>query len=274
MAETASKRSPSTTPRSIDEPQRSAASARGPSLTVRYWKKMRPNKVYPVVVSTKGRLDIGALTLRVVVAGAQVVPAEQPFDPANPSEKVTFYVTPLAKGPLRGERLEVLKDGVKIQEFRMPSRVCTQRPTLFWLCLSLLIPWLLMHYFMYSPIGFQAPLEENGTEKYIRRPWDDYYRPGFGEPRSIRITEFVEDNTPDLKLITSDKDILDQYDSIRTFPQKVYLHLFERYRETRQPIAFYVFLALLLIAFISFVLRQEGRKTLYGKPLPLGVDQD
>jgi hypothetical protein len=235
---------------------------------------MRPNKVYPVTVGTKGRFDSAPLTLRLVVAGAQVVPAEQPFDLSNPGETVTFYVTPLAKGYLRGERLEVLQDGVKIQEFRMPSRTCTQRPTLGWLFLSLFIPWLLLHFLVYSPVGFQVPTKVDGTDEYVRKPSAEYYPPKKGEPRAERITHFVQDNTPDLKDLTSDKDMQEQYDSARDFPKKVYLHLFEMYRDSGQPIALYVFLALLLCAFISFVVRQEGRRTLHGKPLPLGVDQD
>ena len=35
-------------------PQPAQRTATGPYLTVRYWKRMNINKVYPVVVSTSG----------------------------------------------------------------------------------------------------------------------------------------------------------------------------------------------------------------------------
>src|SRR4051812_35734299 len=108
--------------------QKGTASARettrataAPQLQVRYYKKMRANRVYPVVVSWKqsgrGRTAGGSPVLvRLVMAGAQVVPSEHPLAPADADGRATFYVTPLAKGWLRGERLEVIQDGHKVQE--------------------------------------------------------------------------------------------------------------------------------------------------------------
>jgi hypothetical protein len=276
MAETVSNRSKSNTPVPQRAPARNASSAsgKGQRLWVRYWKQMRPNKVYPLEISTSGRGDGLPVTLRVVMAGAQVVPAEQTLDVANPRDKVTFYVTPLAKGKLRAECVEVLQDGAKIQEIRIPSKVCTQNRTLVWLALSLLIPWLILHYFVYSPVGFQAPLELDGTEKYVRHPWKDYAKGAEGaDPRADRITHFVTDNTPDIKpLVGNNQDILDQYEDARAFPENAYIHLFRLYRDLGQPIALYVFLFFLLIAFISFAWRQEGRKTVYSKALPSSAE--
>src|SRR5437870_3159856 len=72
----------------------------------------------------------GPVQVRLIMAGAQVVPAEQPLDPGEPGARVTFYVTPLAKGPLGGCRAEVIQNGRKIAEVRTPARAGTQRMTL------------------------------------------------------------------------------------------------------------------------------------------------
>src|SRR5262249_19492101 len=87
-----------------------------PRIRVRYYKRMRPNKAYPVHVTWRtpasGRsASSDPVTVRLVMGGAQVVPAEQPLDLADPDAHATFYVTPLAKGWLRGERLEVVQNG-------------------------------------------------------------------------------------------------------------------------------------------------------------------
>jgi hypothetical protein len=261
-----------------------------PSLNVRYWKRMRPNKVYPVVVSAAGRGDV-PVTVRVVMAGAQVVPAEQTMVPGQPGEKLTFYVTPLARGGLRGERVEVLQDGKKVQEIRIPCKVVTQRPTLVWLFLALFVPWLILHYFVYAPVGYQPPLDAEGKPMYVEDPSEHYLKdveviwsaktrkakqPSPEKPvaqkelPSARITHFIEDNTPDLKPLLADwPDIANIYQDIQGFPEKAYLHLFIEYHNLGQPLAFYLFLVLLFITFVSFVLKQEGRRTVYGRPLPV-----
>jgi hypothetical protein len=245
---------------------------------VRYWKRMRIHTVYPVVVRTSGGEGNGELlTVRLVMAGAQVVPAEQTIDPASPADTVTFYVTPLAHGGLRGERLEVLQGGRKVQEIRTPSRVTSQKGTLVWLFLALFIPWLLLHFFEYSPIGYQNPIKDDGTEVYVRRPWERYksYKPGSDEllpDRPSRVmTEFIEDNTFDLKEWTGlDKknDIVVFYEDARKFPEKAYLHLFEQYHVLKLPLPFILFVVFMFIALISFLARTQARRKVYGKPLP------
>ena len=44
----------------------------------------------------------------------------------RPDAEATFYVTPLARGWLRGERLEVLVNGRKVQELRLHGHVPVQ----------------------------------------------------------------------------------------------------------------------------------------------------
>src|SRR5262245_38345424 len=110
-----------------------------PQVRVSYYRRMRPHKVYPFVVSLAGGAAAAPVTLRLVVGGAQVVPFEQTLEPGNPDARATFYVTPLAKGQLRGERLEVLQGGAKVQEIRLPCKVTTQRLTWVLLLLTVLV---------------------------------------------------------------------------------------------------------------------------------------
>ena len=261
-------------------PQPAQRAATGPYLSVRYWKRMRVNKVYPVVVSTTGKGDAEPVVVRVVMAGAQVVPAELPMDPSNPGDKATFYVTPLAKGNLRGERVEVLQGGRKVQEIRIPSKTVSQSSTVVWLALAIIVPWLILHFFDYHPIGYQAKLDSEGREKYERGPqvWSKYKEEKDKEGElngPKRITNFITDNMPKLEPmlgLAKDSDVVVYYKDAQDFPRKGYQHLIENYHDLDQPLAFYIFCAFLLIALISFIARQEGRKTVRGKPLPAAAE--
>jgi hypothetical protein len=256
--------------------------ASAPRLSVRYWKRMRLQKVYPVTVSSSGEADFEPVTVRLVIAGAQVVPAEQPMDASSAGEPVTFYVTPLAKGYLRGERLEVLQGGRKIQEIRTPCRVTSQWGTVVWLFLAFFIPWLLLHYFEYSPIGYQSPIKDDGTEMYERKPWEKYKYFKFGTEEllpdrpSRKMTEFVKDNTLDTKAIlgwnAKDNIVQEYYEMAQQFPEEAYLLTFDYYkvftRDMHVPLPMIICLLLLLRAFISFWAGTQARRRVYGKPLP------
>jgi len=242
---------------------------------------MRPNKVYPFTVSGSAG-GAASVTVRLIIAGAQVVPAELPIDAGNAKEKVTFYVTPLAKGPLRGERLEVLQDGRKIQELHLACMVCTLRPTLIWLMLAFIIPWAILHYLVYAPIGFQPGLNPDATEAYVRNPSKEYaVGKDTPEKRAHRITHFFEDNTPGLGALfggKSEPGNIDGKDSkkgaekkdekhVPSLIESSYLELVRSYREMNQPLAFYLFVLLLVFSLVSFVRRQERRATVQGRTL-------
>src|SRR5687767_2889467 len=88
-----------------------------PQLRMRFYKRMKPHRVYPLVVEVPGgtrrRRDEdeesergSVVVLRPVIAGAQVQPAEQRFE-VKPGNQVVFHVTPLARGRLPRARLEV-----------------------------------------------------------------------------------------------------------------------------------------------------------------------
>lgn len=134
-------------------PARTSANTLSP-LRITYYRRMHRQRVYPVTIgwNSKDRAPAGAkpVKLRLLMAGAQIVPTEQTLDPAKTDGVANFYVTPLARGNLYGERLEVLIDDRKVQEVPLSCKVTSQRMTLFLLALAFIIPTLMLHYGKYS----------------------------------------------------------------------------------------------------------------------------
>src|SRR6202023_3067217 len=103
----------------------------------------------------------GEVTVRLIVAGAQVLPTEQIMDAAKPDVRAIFYVTPLAKGWLRHEKLEVLSHGRKVQEIPMATKVVTQRLTWFLLFCTFFMPWFILNELKYGPMAEAKTLPED-----------------------------------------------------------------------------------------------------------------
>jgi hypothetical protein len=124
-------------------PSRVSPIAGFPVLSVRYYRRMKQSRVYPVTISWGGLPKpvgtIKYLTVRLLGAGAQIVPSEQALDVTRPDHKAIFFVTPLAMGWLRAQRLEVLIQGRKVQEIPLASKVVCQ----CWAAFSFILAWLL-----------------------------------------------------------------------------------------------------------------------------------
>ncbi|HYV36758.1 MAG TPA: hypothetical protein VE988_13710, partial [Gemmataceae bacterium] len=149
-------------------------------------------------------------------------------------------------------------------------------------------------------------LEMDGTHKYVPKPSDEYAKDKplvqaieekketkdekkdakdakdekkeekkdekkVEEPRAKRITDFVKNNTPDLKPVLGDsQDLKNTVDDVQSFPERIYVKMVRGYRDMDQPLAFYLFLLFLVIALVSCIFRREARKTVRGRPLPMG----
>ncbi len=128
-------------------PPRSSA-AGFPALKVQFFRRMKLNRVYPLTVAWSEKpKSLGAVknvTVRLIGAGAQIVPSEQALDATRPDLKATFFVTPLAMGWLRAQRIEVLVHGRKVQEIPLASKVVCQCWSAFWFILAALVPILLI----------------------------------------------------------------------------------------------------------------------------------
>lgn len=125
-----------------------------PAVQVTYYRRMKAQRVYPWVVRwSKGATPPAAnrVVVRLLTAGAQVLPSEQPLA-SKADAQATFYVTPLARGWLKAQRLEVLLDGRKVQELPLASKVVSHRLTWFFFLMIFLGPWLVHVLLTHSPL--------------------------------------------------------------------------------------------------------------------------
>jgi hypothetical protein len=212
-----------------------------PPLSVRYYRRMRPNRVYPVVVRCDGagRVRPGEpLVLRLLMAGAQVVPAEQTLDPSQPRAQVTFFVTPLARGWLRGERLEVVQQGKKVQELRLPCKVTTQCLTWIILALAFLVPVYIVPYFTTTPITH-------------------------GDANPTKAMEYtLRDNCPHVwPIITEHLPVVAEYlEQIREVIGQAYGWAYYSVRNNNVPLFYWTVVFFLVLGALSWLLHLERRK--------------
>lgn len=283
--------------------QRSAGSSAGalPALRVRYYKRMRQNKVYPVVVGWKSRKGGGDSTptqVRLIMAGAQVVPSEHTLDPSDPDAKVTFYVTPLAKGWLRGERAEVLQNGRKVGELRLPAKVNSQRLTLLLLVLTFLLPWLLNQFFTHRLVEDVDPPKMTTQETSRLQELNDKLEKEPNEltdeeKATLKKLDSKDKETANKRTLRDGEVLAHRIRSVspEIFPQveeyggkeaagrvtdlpdvlgSFYTIAYLEYAKYHIP--YYTFWVLLLLTLLSYVRHREKRKTRTGKPIEVGGD--
>jgi hypothetical protein len=266
---------------------------------------MRPNKVYPVRVgwaSTSGDRALpegeSPVTVRLIMAGAQVVPSEHLLDSSRPKAQVTFYVTPLANGPLRGERLEVIQQGRKIQEINTPAKTVRQRRTLIYFALAFILPWLFLTLFKYSPTEpARVAFKPDGSEEFLEKDkmppmpavvvhkQDGHTKTiKTGDPGE-RLRLWLDDNTPDVPSQVDDvsSDAGSFLRSINSTLGEVYTYLCDAGRRKPDllgwtgsnihlyvPVAYLLFILMLVLTIVSWLVNLERRKKRVSKPLPLG----
>jgi hypothetical protein len=225
---------------------------------------MRPNRVYPVVVSWRGGARAAApVTVRLVMAGAQVVPAEQILEPGGDG-RVTFYVTPISRGWLRGERLEVLQDGRKVQEIRLPCKATTQRLTWLLLLLTIITAWWIV------------PLLTDEAEELIKPSEQDIIQ---GNPKQYdkgakALTRRVKSYLPRM-LPAAEKYLPEDVtrNLVKDIPEQVGSSIYVLYSyETmdRMPIAEAILGVLILLTLLSWFMHLERRRRRVGRALPVG----
>lgn len=242
----------STPPKAERRTEATPVSVSLPALRVRYFRQMKPARVHAFEVSWQKserpvRGDGKQVTVRLLAAGAQVLPSEQTLDAAKPEKTVTFYVTPLARGWLRHVRLEVLYEGRKVQEIPMASKVASQRPTWALLFLALLVPYLLQTYVKHTP------LEEN-----------DLLKGGVQEELKMQhaLEDMMKDNLPQLG-----PDVDNAIGGVRTSVAQTYVGLVKLSKQ--EPVSFYASSGLVGLALLSAWLCAAKRRYAVGKPITL-----
>ena len=234
-----------------------------PGLQLRYYKRMTPNRVYAVSVGWEKnarRTPAAPVTLRLVMAGAQVVPAEQPLNPNNPKANVTFFVTPLAKGWMRNERLEVVSNGKKVDEVLLKCKAVTQRPAWVFLLLAFLIPWLMLSLCKYSPLSNQP---SNGRQNI---------ETDASQAGSV-LKSRIEREVPRLTDAVDNEQTQKAQKVLDSFWDKVaegYQQMIQWIGVEDQPIPFFTCVAFLFLAFMSWWFRSNKTKKRRTDPIQLG----
>lgn len=236
-------------------PARTPANTLSP-LRITYYRRMHQQHVYPVTISwnSKDRPPAGAkpVKLRLLLAGAQIVPTEQILDPGKTDAVANFYVTPLARGHLYGERLEVLIDDRKVQEVPLSCKVTSQRLTLFLLAMSFVVPWLMLHYGKYS---YLTPAGKQELQSIRRTP--GALLESRLEQNLPPVPAFIEENAKQLA------EVLEEV------PEKVGSVYELLWMNRDEPIALYTGLGLLLLTVMCWFMRRPKRKRRIGPPIPL-----
>ncbi len=224
-----------------------------PPLRVRYFRQMKHQRVYTAEVwwPKAAGPHHGQVTVRLLGAGAQILPTEQVLDAAMPDSKATFYVTPLARGWLGNQKLEVLAHGRKIQEIPLASKVVSQRLTWFLLFCTLFVPWFFTEFVKRSPLVDNVRRNAQGTD-ITKRP-------------SEEVDAYIKDNVPALPAFLSktpvETGLLETRKAVANgYQQVVAISRIE-------PIAFYLGVILLCITLISAFLHRAKRGQATGKPL-------
>lgn len=218
-------------------------------IQVRYYKRMYRGKTYPVEVCWKSAergVAVKPVTLRLEVAGALVVPSEHVLRPADPEDKVTFYVTPLSTGKLRHHVIELHHLNVKVFEMPLKAKVGTQRFTLFLLIMTFLAPWLLTRF-------CTTPYQKDGL------------------PPAESMTALIKNILPDL---TELDDLAKDYVPIKEWLDKGAEYTGTGYGELcdwcrAYPIASYTGLSLFVLTLLTFLWRLPKRKRRTSDPIDL-----
>lgn len=233
-----------------------------PALRVRYYRQMKPQRVYPVEVSWQKssrppRGEGKAVTVRLLAAGAQVLPVEQTMDATQPDVKAVFYVTPLAKGWLRNEKLEVLSQGRKVQEIPLATKVVSQRLTWILLLLTFVVPWLILEFVKNSPMNVPT-FDAEGRVVHT--------------PIHKTVSEYIKDNVPALPDVVKGTPVETGLREARTMIARGYQQLVDI--STIEPIAFYVGAVLLFLTLVSAFLHKQKRRKTIGKPIAVTVQSE
>jgi hypothetical protein len=233
-----------------------------PPLCVRYYRLMKPHRVSTVEVYWKkapkplGEAR-GEVTLRLIVAGAQVLPSEQTMSAARPDAKAVFYVTPLAKGWLRNEKLEILSQGRKIQEIPMATKVVSQRLTWFLLFCTFFVPWFISEFLKYGPMGESWVVNERRHYHKIAQEVEKHIKENVPPPLEFPPPLDSLNRSP------VERFLLDIPGFLGTAFEKMVLV------SGILPIAYYSAIGFLGLTLISAFFHMPKRRKSTGKPIPV-----
>jgi hypothetical protein len=269
MPETPVSRARAATERSPSSARDSSQPSAVPQVKVNYYRRMRPNRVYPFTVSWKGggRGSGEPVVVRLVMGGAQVVPAEQTLDPAKSGDRATFYVTPLARGWLRGERLEVVQDGRKVQEIRLPCKVTTQRLTWVLLLLTIVVAWWIAPIIVEPIKEYPPPTPQQELEGINPQHLDP------AKSMAKRVSRYLPHVLPAIREHLPKDAGKSVAEGLESVPERIgdfYMLLYNKEYVEGWPIAEGLIAVMVLLTLFSWFIHLERRKSRVGKPVAGG----
>ncbi len=270
MPETPVSRARAATERSPGADASRSAPSAIPPVKIRYYRRMRPNRVYPFTVGWKGgaRTSGEPVVVRLVMAGAQVVPAEQTLDPARPDDRATFFVTPLAKGWMRGERLEVVQGGRKVQEIRLGCKVTTQRLTWLLLLLTIVFAWWIAP-ILIDPV--REPRPQSRLEE-LEGVVPQSYPPG--KSMEKRISRYLPHVLPAVReYLPKDvgNSVAQGLESVPTVIGDFYMLVYNKQYVEGWPIVEVVLAVLIVLTVLSWLTHLERRSSRVSRPVAGGA---
>jgi hypothetical protein len=194
-----------------EAPKRDPARGKEPEYTLEatWYCTMKPRRVYPLVVRVPpGKKSVpvespsGVMaTLRPVVPGALVTPAELPLELSRPGAEARFHVTPVARGRLPAAHVRVLCGGREVHTLPVRMAAKTQRLAWLLLLLALAVPALLLHYTHFEPLRGEVADTRQVTEPGGEQPegkTEQFFRAGSpGEVLGARIRLWLGATLPD-----------------------------------------------------------------------------
>lgn len=134
-------------------------------VLVQFHRRMKRQRVYPLTVelhkqfpeSPVANHSTAPVLVRPSIPGAQVTPAEQELKSVQTGERATFYVTPSACGWLFGARLQILQQGLLLQEIRLSMKTAGQLLTWLLAALVVLIPAAVLCFTKYVNLSSTGP---------------------------------------------------------------------------------------------------------------------
>lgn len=144
------------------------------SLRTLFYRKMRHERVYPLIVRTTdagtGVRPVAAeIVVRPMIPGAIVTPPQQSVDAAMGGNDAAFQITPVAKGKLKGARLNIYQDGKLIESASLGMRTTTQRMTWALALVSLMFFGWLLYYTQITPLSGRIPRELSSADESARK---------------------------------------------------------------------------------------------------------
>ncbi len=275
---------PKTSPMPPTIPSLGAAVGGGQhQFVVRYYRRMKPQRVYRLVVELRSLAKKGAagtaptgdpVQLRPRIPGCLVSPAELEITPKGMTSQATFHVTPLAKGRLRDAQVGVYHQGRLLQDVPLRMKGTTQCLTRWLLLLAVAAPLFVWWALSYLDLSSMGPVEPANGAAEVKKSDDtalaaDAKEPAEGEPKeakpatkkvhrplAVGIVRLVPEYPGETYTRQAALKAQEGYDVLRSMQQKDYL-------------SFWVFAAFLGLALISLVTHRQARGTRKGKPLAL-----